>query len=119
MSINRHCFRACQETVVAVGVSPACLQASQFLILKKWDSSLQPVWLGNEICIKDGDQFASRAVESRTEGTGFISSTIGAVKPFDIHALRFVLFDQPTNEVSGIIRRIVQDLNLNPLRRIF
>src|SRR5215207_2447307 len=99
-------------------MSPACLQTSEPWVLKGWNGTLKPVWFGDKVRVKDGDQFASRRPKPVIKRASLISLPVYTMDQFDIYAARLVLLHQSGHQIQCIVSGVIQHLDLQAIRRV-
>src|SRR5579859_3754305 len=122
VAVEEDRFHLGEERVIAVEVGPASLDHSDFGAVGGIDEirngAAKKVRSGNEVCVEDGDEFASRGLEAVLEGTSFITFAIGAVEVDDGHTLRGVALDAGAGDLASFVGGIVKDLNVEQFARV-
>ncbi len=72
---------------------------------------------GDEVSIEHGDELATCPVETRFQGAGFVSQSVGATNVRNVEALFNPAADQAGDQKLRLVRGIVQNLNLESVAR--
>ena len=79
----------------------------------------QKVGLRNEVRIEDRDEVAARNLQALVERAGLVAGAVLAMDVLDVDALQRVAAHGELRNLPGLVRRIVEDLDLQLLARIF
>ncbi len=118
MAVEEHRLDASKKRVTAVKMTPARLNHADGRIGKEMDGALEQVRLGDEICVEDANVFALGRGEPRLEGAGLEPGPVGSMNQFNIEPATLQFGHARRGQLTGIVRRIVEDLNLEPIFRI-
>ncbi len=78
----------------------------------------QPLWLGCEIGVEDGDKLAGGDFQAGVERARLIAFAVGAMVIADVVAQRGVALDHAARHFDGFVGGVVEHLNLQLLARI-
>jgi len=118
VTVHPQCLGLGEERVVPVEMSPTGLDAADGGVSKVGDNSLQKVWRGKKIGIKDGHQFPFGLSQASGQRPGLET---GPVQPRDVDhicPLSPQTSDGPRRYPAGGIGRIVENLDLQPVARV-
>ncbi len=99
-------------------MAPAHLDHPHQRLLELADRLLEDVGGRHEVGVEDEDELAGGDREARVEGARLEAGAVVAVEVVDVDALRAIALDGPTGQARGLVRRVVQDLDLEKLPRI-
>ena len=100
---------------VGVEMAPAGLDAADRGIVEGGNGSLQKVGRRHKIGVKHSEEFAACVSKSLAQGARFVAFAIGAPELDDIDSLLLVDCDAAGDDLAGIVGRVVQYLNLEPI----
>ena len=115
VAVNAERLRMCQAGNVGVEMAPTGLDAADRGIVEGGNGSLQEVGRRDEIGVKHGEEFAACVGKPLAQGTGFVAFAIGASELGDIDSVLLMVCDAAGDDLAGIIGRVVQNLNLEPI----
>ena len=107
-----------QQRVAAVDVAPADLHETDSGILEAAEGLLEEVLGHDEVGVEDDDELTGRGLQPFVEGARLVAGAIGAVKVVDVEALALIALDEAPRERNRLVRRVVEDLDLEQVLRI-
>src|SRR5262245_47729930 len=113
--VKNHGFNLRQVVIVSVNVTPAGLDHPDAWVGKVVNGLRQKFWVGNEVCVENGDEFALCDPQARFEGACLESSTIVAVQVVNVNSLLAPQFNGLPSHMLRFIGRIIQKLNFKKL----
>src|SRR5215831_52990 len=118
MPIQENRLHACEQRIPPVQMPPARLDHSDLRIGEEMDGALEQVLLRNKIGVQDAKKFTFRSSEPDRQCA---SLKAGAVSPMNALYVKTALAQFPRargGDVAGLVRRIVQDLDLQKFLRV-
>ena len=112
MTVEKDRLHLGQKRKIAVEVPPPHLHHADFRIGEVIDRTLEHVRLRHEIRIQNKDKLTLRGVHATGQRAGLESLAIHAVDVFDIESPRLEAFRFIGRNLAGLVRRIVQNLDL-------
>ena len=80
--------------------------------------AMEKIGARQEVGVEDGHELAARNAQPGFQRTRLVARTILTVEILDVDAMRGVAPDRELRDFSRFIRRVVQDLDLEQLRRV-
>ena len=99
-------------------MAPTGLDAPDRGIGERRERTLEKVGWRYEIGVEDSKEFAARVGKPRPQGAGLVASAVGAPVLNDVDSLLPVDCDAAGDDLARIVGRVVQYLDLEPLRRV-
>ena len=118
MAVEKDRLSAGQQRIVSVDVTPAGLHHADLGIHEMGHAPAQELGTRNKIGIEDGDQLASRRLETGGQGAGLEARPIVAMQVVDVEAFLALALDQRGDQLDGLVGRVVEHLDLQPVARI-
>ena len=103
---------------MAIDVRPAGLHHPDLRVGEVMDRAQQKIFGRREVGVKNGDELALGSLHSLGQSPGFEAFAIRPVDVADRVAQRSITLDQATCDLDGLVRRIVEHLNVELLARI-
>ncbi len=107
-----------QEGVILVDMPPARLDHAHFRVAEVRQRLEEEVRRRHEVRVENRDEICLRQLESSFEGAGLIAAAVDAMDIRDVEAARRVAADRQLGDIRGLVRRVVEDLNLQQLARV-
>ena len=106
--------------VVAVQVTPACLDHPDLRVAEVADDRANEVGLGDEVGVEDRDELTLGDGEAGVERARLVADAIDAVMQVDAASMPRARsrVDLGSREALGVVGRVVEDLDLELVRRV-
>jgi hypothetical protein len=119
MTVQRHRLCPCEQGVVAVQVLPPRLDdGDAFVLIEIGERLSQKAAVGNEIGVEDRNELAGRRFQTMLQRTRFESRAVGAMDVLDVVPELPIVTDGLRDELVGLVRRVVKDLDLQLVFRV-
>jgi hypothetical protein len=118
MTVEQNGLNPREQRVVFVDVAPAGLDHRDLLVAEVRHQPREEIGRRQEVGVEDGDELASRDLEAGFERAGFEAAAIRAVVVLDVDALRCEAPDGELGDAAGLVRRVVEHLDLEQLARV-
>ena len=118
MSVERECLRSREERIFAVEMFPTRLYQPHVRVGEMRYRLLQEIRVGHKVGVEDGQEFAARMRETFLQGARLVARPVRPANVLNVVPKRLEFLDGPVDNVHGLVRRIVQYLDLQLLFRI-
>src|SRR4051794_10061266 len=112
MAVEEHRLDASEERVTAVKMTPAGLDHADLRIGKEMDRPFEQVGLRHEIGVENANEVALRRSQAGLKRAGFETGAVCSMNQLHIEPTALQFRHRGCRELPCIIRRIVEDLNL-------
>ena len=116
--VEQHRLDLGEQRIVFVDVPPARLHERDLGIGEVMNGAGQEVGLRNEVGIEDRDVGAARDLQSLVQRAGLEAGAILAMDVLDVDALQRMPPHGELGDLPGLVGRVVQHLDLEPLARV-
>lgn len=118
VAVEHHRLHARERGIVGVLVPPTALHDGHPRVGEMMDGTAQEVRRRTEIRVEDRDDSELRGPESGIERTRLEPGAIRPVEQHDVHAAAAPRRDAFGGDHGRVVRRIVEDLNLQAILRV-
>ena len=118
MPVQEHGLRSSQRTRGAIQVSPASLHHPDLWVLEVPDQRGNEVSFGDEVRVENRDELTLGGSQPVPESTRFESLALGAPHHVDPVSAGAEVAGHAVDDSRSLVGRIIEDLNLQPVRRI-
>ncbi len=118
VAVEQHRLDFRQERVVLIEMAPARLHERKLRIREVADRPPQEVGRRHEVGVEDRDELAARGLEPRVERARLEARAIRPVQVLDVEPARRLPPHRELRDVTRLVGRIVQDLDLELVLRI-
>src|SRR6478672_11374147 len=118
MAVEEHRLHPGKQRITAIEMSPSRLDHPDFRIGEKMDRPFKQVGLRNEVRVENANELALGRGQPSLEGAGLEPGAIGSLDQLDIETAPQKLGDAGSRQLLRVVRRIVQDLDLQFVLRI-
>src|SRR5574341_485314 len=94
---------------------PTSLHHTDLGVLKMRQRLQQKIPRRHKVSVKNGDELSSGFIQTCPQRAGFVALPMMAVQQLDLAALFLVMLDPTLREPQRLIRRIIQNLNLQQM----
>ena len=112
VTVEEHRLHARQQRIAAIQMPPARLDHADFRIGEEMNRPLKQISWRNEVSVQDANELTGGRFESDCERAGFESGAIDPMNQLHIKTARAQFVRTSGGDVAGIVRGIVEDLNL-------
>jgi len=119
VAVEKDRLRLGEVRRVAVQVLPAHLHHPDPGVGEVVHAAEEEVGARDEVRIEDGDQVALRGDEALLQRAGLEAAPVVAVQVGDVDPGAALPLDQRSGDPLRLVRRVVEDLDLQPLPRVF
>ncbi len=107
-----------QQRVVLVDVAPARLHHRDAVAGEIRHHPQQEIGGRDEVGVENRDELAARHLEARFERAGLVPDAVRPVEVLDVEALGRKAADGEVRDAAGLVGRVVEHLDFEPLTRI-
>src|SRR5579863_7888612 len=126
VAVEQDGFDLREERVVAVEVSPSCLDHADLGVVVRaigrrdeiGDGAAKEIGFGDKVSVENGDEFTLGRLETVFESAGFVTFAVGAMNVDDRHALGGVAVDAGAGDLASFVSGIVENLNVKQFARV-
>src|SRR4029077_2063609 len=118
MTIQKHCLNPRQQRITAVQMPPTRLDHADLRVGEEMDGALKQIALRDEIGIKNAHKLAISRFQTDFECAGLESGAIDSMNQLNVEAAATQFLGARCGDLAGVIRGIVEDLDLQQILRV-